>query len=116
MEAYHDEPQAEQRLAHFTATNERPIKPDQFPDLVAFLNFHDERRRYDDTLQSLHTVVASLEEARMEAEQALLGILPENTPLHYDYEGNRPELTGQRFTIVNQHRTIMISSSGPSSQ
>jgi hypothetical protein len=51
-----------------------------------------------------------------EAEQALLGILPENTPFHYDYEGSRPELAGQRFTIVNQHRTIMISSSGPPSQ
>jgi hypothetical protein len=111
VEAYHDEPQAEQRLKHFTATNERPSRPDQFPNLVAFLNFHDEGRRYDDTLQSLRTVVANIKEARKEPEERLLDILPENTPLHYAYEGSRRELAGQRFTIVNQHRTIMISSS-----
>ena len=115
VEAYHDEPQAQQRLEHFTSSNLPPGQPDQFPNLAAFLNFHDERRRYNDTLQSLRTVVASIEEARKEAQQRLLDILPENTPLHYDYEGSRPELAGQRFTIVNQHRTIMISSSGPPS-
>ena len=116
VEAYHDEPQARERLTHFTATNERPIKPDQFPNLVTFLNFHDERRTYDDTLQSLRIEVENLTTAHKVAELALLGILPENTPLHYDYIGNRQELAGQRFTIVNQHRTIMISPSGQPSQ
>ena len=116
VEAYHDEPQARERLTHFTTTNERPIRPNQFPNLVAFLNFHDERQRYNDTLQSLHNEVAFLDAAHKDAEQKLIGILPENTPLHYDYEGNRQELAGQRFTIVNQHRTIMISPSGPPSQ
>jgi hypothetical protein len=56
-----------------------------------------------------------------EAEQALLGILPENTPFHYDYEGSRPELAGQRFTITNRrpsggHSQITIFSSGPADE
>ena len=116
VEAYHAEPQARERLTDFTTTNERPLEPDQFPNLVAFLNFHDERRRYDDTLLSLRREVANLEVARKDAEQELLRILPPNRPLYYDYEGERQDLTGMQFKIVNQHRTIMISPSGQPSQ
>jgi hypothetical protein len=116
VEAYHAEPQARERLTDFMTTNERPLEPDQFPNLVAFLNFHDERRRYDDTLLSLRREVANLEVAHKDAEQELLRILPPNRPLYYDYEGERQDLTGMQFKIVNQHRTIMISPSGQPSQ
>jgi len=116
VEAYQDKRQAEQRLEHFTSSNLPPGQPDQFPNLAAFLNFHDERRRYDDTLQSLRTEVTNLEVAHKDAEQELLRILPANTPLYYHYEGDRQDLAGVQFNIVNQHRTIIISSSGPPSQ
>jgi hypothetical protein len=116
VETYHDQPQARDRLSHLTTSNQPTREPDKFPDLPAFLAFHDERQRYEDRLQSLRTEVANLDKAHKEAERTLRGILPANVPLYYHYDGDRQDLAGVQFKIVNQHRTIIISSSGSPGQ
>lgn len=122
VETYHDLLQAQERLARFSALNEPPRKPAVFPDLPAFLDFHEERRRYEDRLQSFRIEVEVLDEAHKEAERTLQDILPENVPLSYDYEGEHQELVGMWFRLVNQHlrgvqsRIVISSSYGPPSR
>jgi hypothetical protein len=123
VEAEFDQTQAESRLRRFTESYDPPPRqPSEFESLEALLDFYEQKRGYDDELQSLKTQLENAQGAYMAAAETLQrGILPENTPLHYDYEGERGELSGKRFTIANQHisgglSTIRISSIGPPSQ
>jgi hypothetical protein len=121
VETYHDRHEARGRLTRFPTSNQLPREPAEFLNLPAFLAFHEERRRYEDRLQSLRTEVENLDIAHREAERQLRVILPPNVPLYYDYAGTRQELAGMRFMIVNQslsrgHSTIIISPTGPPSQ
>jgi hypothetical protein len=121
VETYHDQHQARGRLTQFLNSAELPREPDKFPNLLAFLAFHEERRRYEDRLLSIRTEGENLDKAYREAERKLRDILPQNVPQHYDYEGKRQEFAGVQFTITNQHlsegRTqITISSSRPADE
>ena len=91
-------------LDRFEQTHGPPPKaPSEFENLAAFLNFYEAKRRYETERQSLQNQRDEANEAYNQAESMLRSILPENTPLHYHYEGNRQELAGQQFTIVNEH-------------
>jgi hypothetical protein len=116
LEAEFDRREMIERLNRFRQTQAPPRKPDQFENLADFLNFYEAKSRYEAERQSLQNRRKKAKKSYNEAERMLRSILPENTPLHYDYEGNRQDLAGQRFTIVNQDRTIMFSSSGPPSR
>jgi len=117
VEAEFDTREAHERLERARQTNDPPpIAPSEFENLEAFRDFLEAKRSHEDLLQLL---MAQREEAKAmydEAESALRVTLPENTPLHYDYEGNRQELAGVRFKITNQrisggHSQITIFSS-----
>jgi hypothetical protein len=118
VEAEFDQTQAESRLRRFRESIDPPPRPpDEFKDLEAFLDFYEEKQGREDEERSLQTQLDGAKEAYNEAEGTLRRIMPENTPIHYDYEGEREELGGLRFTIVNQHigrgqRRIIISSTG----
>jgi hypothetical protein len=93
-----------ERLGRFEQTHDPPPKgPSEFENLAAFLDFYEAKRKHETERQSLQNQRDEAEEAYNQAERMLQSILPENTPLHYHYEGNRQELAGQQFTIVNEH-------------
>ena len=96
LEAEFDRREIIERIDLFSQTQAPPLKPDQFENLAAFLNFYEAKSRYEAERQSLQNRRNEAKESYDEAERTLRSILPENTPLHYDYEGNRHELAGQR--------------------
>ena len=122
VEAEFDQTEAESRLRRFRESIDPPPRPpSEFKDLQAFLDFYEEKQRREDEERSLKTQFDGAKEAYNQAESTLRGILPENTPLHYDYEGERQELAGVQFRIVRQHlgrgqSRIIISSTGLPSQ
>ena len=109
VEAEFDRRDRMERLDRFRQTQNPPLKPDQFENLTAFLNFHEAKRRYETEHQSLKSQHEEATNSYNQAKRTLRDILPENTPLHYDYEGNRREFAGVHFIIVNQAGTITIS-------
>jgi hypothetical protein len=122
VEAEFDTREAHERLERARQTNDPPpIAPSEFENPEAFSDFLAAKRSHEDLLQLL---MAQREEAKAlydEAESALRAALPENTPLHYDYEGNRQELAGLHFKITNQrlsegHSQITIFPSGPADE
>jgi hypothetical protein len=122
VEAEFDTREAQERLERARQTNDPPpIAPSEFENLEAFRDFLEAKRSHEDLLQ---LIMSQRDEAKAlydEAESALRVTLPENTPLHYDYEGNRQELAGLRFKITNQrlsegHSQITIFPSGPAEE
>jgi hypothetical protein len=118
VESYHDRHLARTRLNNFRSSNEPPQEPGEFPNLQALLDFHEEQRTYEDTLQGLQDELAGIEKAYEQAEVALASVLPPNRMLHYDYDGEREEFAGHHITILfrthqgGRHPTI-IEFSGP---
>ena len=102
VEAKLDEETMRERLANFNASNEPPRVPSEFSTLQAFLDYYRRKRRYDDELRRLVRQLARAEQAYERAEEALAGVLPENTPLRFVYGGRREELDGTEFRIENR--------------
>ena len=121
VESYHDRHKARGELTSFRSSNEPPQEPGEFPSLQALLDFHEEQRAYEDTLQSLQDELARIEKAYDQAEDALASVLPPNRMLHYDYDGEREEFAGTHITIIfrthqgGRHPTI-IEFSGSASE
>jgi|SRR5215207_4652029 len=120
VEAEFDSREAHERLDRARQTNDPPpIAPSEFENLEAFRDFLEAKRRHEDLLQILMTQRDEAKALYDEAERALRVTLPENTSLHYDYEGNRQELAGIRFKNTNQHlsgNTVKSPSSLPAQQ
>ena len=53
VESYHDRHTALTRLTQFKASTEPPGTPGEFPNLGTFLDYHEEKRKYEDALQNL---------------------------------------------------------------
>jgi hypothetical protein len=121
LEAEFDQRDAIERLGRFSETyGPLPATPREFENMAAFLNFYEAKRRYEAEFQNLENRRDEAKKSYSAAERTLRNILPENTPLHYTYEGNRQELAGRQFTIVNRHLgggrgQITIASWGPTS-
>jgi uncharacterized protein (DUF3084 family) len=121
VESDHDRHRARGELRSFRSSNEPPQEPGEFPNLQALLDFHEEQRAYEETLQSLQDELARIEKAYDQAEDALASVLPPNRMLHYDYDGEREEFAGTHITIIfrthqgGRHPTI-IEFSGPASE
>jgi uncharacterized protein (DUF3084 family) len=121
VESDHDRHRARGELTSFRSSNEPPQEPGEFPNLQALLDFHEEQRAYEETLQSLQDELARIEKAYDQAEDALASVLPPNRMLHYDYDGEREEFAGTHITIIfrthqgGRHPTI-IEFSGPASE
>jgi uncharacterized protein (DUF3084 family) len=121
VESDHDRHKARGELTSFRSSNEPPQEPGEFPSLQALLDFHEEQRAYEETLQSLQDELARIEKAYDQAEDALASVLPPNRMLHYDYDGEREEFAGTHITIIfrthqgGRHPTI-IEFSGPASE
>ncbi len=105
VEAERDLREAQTRRNEFVQTRILPRPPSRFEGLPEFLDFHEQRRRFEDDRRSLDAVVEKAEYAYKKAEGTLMKILPEDVPLIYDYEGKRKELIGVRFTITNSRIT-----------
>jgi hypothetical protein len=121
VESYHDSQRSRGALTRFEGTNAPPQEPGEFPNLDAFLDFHDAKCEYEDTLQGLRDELKREEDAYEQAERTLASILPANRPLHYDYDGERGEFAGTQFTILIRtlqggRRQMVISSAGPRSE
>jgi hypothetical protein len=122
VESEFDYSEAQKRLDRFEQTNDPPPRASsEFATLEAFLDFHEAKSRHEGELQILMTQRDEAKALYDLSKDALRVALPENTPLHYDYEGNRQELAGVRFTITNQPlrergTQITISSSRPADE
>src|SRR5215208_3142496 len=101
VESEHDQRQATTRLHDYQNANEPPLAPDEFESLEAFLDFYGGQQDYENQVQSLKTEHANAKQQYDQARRALSQVLPTNAPLHYTYEGNRVELKGQQYDIVN---------------
>ena len=122
VESEFDYSEARKRLDRFEQTNDPPPRaPSEFATLEAFLDFHDAKSRHEGELQISMTQRDEAKALYDLSKDALRVVLPDNTPLHYDYEGDRQELAGVRFTITNRHLSegraqISISSSRPADE
>ena len=101
VESEHDRRQATTRLRDYQNANEPPLAPDEFESLEAFLDFYGGQQDYENRVQSLKTEHADAKQQYDQARMALSQALPRNALLHYTYEGNREELKGQQYDIVN---------------
>ena len=101
VESEHDQRQATTRLRDYQNANEPPLAPDEFESLEAFLNFYGGQQDYENRVQSLKTEHVDAKQQYDQARMALSQALPTNVLLHYTYEGNREELKGQQYDIVN---------------
>jgi len=101
VESEHDQRQATIRLRDYQNANEPPLAPDEFENLEAFLDFYGGQQAYENRVQSLKTEHVDAKQQYDQAKMALSQMLPPGKPLHYTYEGNREELKGQQYDIVN---------------
>jgi hypothetical protein len=117
VESEHDQRKATTLLRDFQDTNEPPLAPSEFENLEAFLDFYGGQQDYENRVQSLKTEHADAKQQYDQARMALSQALPRNALLHYTYEGDREELKGQQYDIVNvSHRgrgQIKIMPRGP---
>ena len=117
VESEHDQRQADHSLRNFQDTNEPPLAPNEFETVEAFLDFYGGQQDYENRVQSLKTEHADAKQQYDQARMALSQALPRNALLHYTYEGDREELKGQQYDIVNvSHRgrgQIKIMPRGP---
>jgi hypothetical protein len=101
VESEHLQRQATTRLREYQNANLPPLPPDEFENLEAFLDFYGGQQDYENRVQSLKTEHADAKQQYDQARMALSQVLPTNKLLHYTYEGNREELKGQQYDIVN---------------
>ena len=101
VESHYDQRQAQTRLRNFQDANEPPLAPNEFENLEAFLDFYGGQQDYENRVQSLKTEHADAKQQYDQARMALSRVLPRNALLHYTYEGDREELKGQQYDIVN---------------
>jgi hypothetical protein len=105
---------AQERLADFTKSNDPPPLPGAFDSFQSFLDFYGSQQDYKDELKSLKGELAVCYEAYEQASSGLQEILPVSVPLHYTYQGERQDLEGTEYHIVNNllgsgHKQINIS-------
>jgi hypothetical protein len=102
VEARYDQRSTQTRLREFQEANEpRPLPPSEFSSLQEFLDFYGRHRDYQNTINNLDTEHNDAMRRYDEAKVALSRVLPQNVPLYYTYEGERQELSGWQFSIVN---------------
>jgi len=101
VESEHDQRQAMTGLRNYEDTNDPPLAPGEFENLEAFLDFYGSQQDYKNRVQSLKTEHADAKQQYDQARMVLSQALPTNVLLHYTYEGNREELKGQQYDIVN---------------
>jgi hypothetical protein len=115
VEALHDQELAQEQLDSFKADHRSPKPPEEFINVRTLIEFHRERRWYEEELAKREERVADAKERYAEADEALRDVLPENVPLHYDYAGRRLGLGGKQYNIVKREgRVIVTSVFGPS--
>jgi hypothetical protein len=103
VEAAFEQEDAASRLRHFRESNDPPPRaPSEFNSLEAFLDFHDQRNRYNEGIRNLEAERDAARERYDHAQHTLRGVLPTNTSLRFTYEGRRQELEGVRYTIINR--------------
>jgi hypothetical protein len=102
VEAQLDQETTQARLDRFKESNHPPRAPSEFNSLQAFLDFHDRKQLYEGEISSLETGRAAAKDRYDQAVSKLKRVMPTNVPLHYTYEGQRQELEGVRYTIVNR--------------
>jgi hypothetical protein len=112
VETLHDKEEAKRALDHFKETAHPPPLPAEFPNLSSFLEFHVKRQRYEKRLKSHEAQLSELEQTYEQLGNRLLGVLPENIPLHYEYAGLRSGLKGAAYTIMNRQGELTVEGSG----
>jgi DNA repair exonuclease SbcCD ATPase subunit len=101
VEAQHDRTAAQTQLREFQNSNNPPLAPGEFDSLQSFLDFHDQRQAYEDEIRSLKVDRDKAQQRYDQARAALSKVLPANVLLNYAYEGDREELKGWQFEIMN---------------
>jgi hypothetical protein len=101
VESQYDRLQAQSRLRKFQDARTPPLAPSEFESLEAFLDFYGRTQDQEDSLESLNTEYTNATEQYDQARATLSRALPTNVPLYYTYEGDREELRGQQYEIVN---------------
>jgi len=101
VESSYDQRQATTLLRDFQDANEPPLAPNEFEGLETFLDFYGRQQDYEHRTMSLESEHTNAKQQYDQARMALSQALPRNALLHYTYEGNREELKGQQYDIVN---------------
>jgi hypothetical protein len=121
VEAREDQRGLQTVLSEFRQTRVPPSAPNEFETLQQFLDYHEEKQGQEDELRDLESRLDEANAAYETAEAALKQILPPNSQVNYEYEGDREDLVGMRFKISNRHltggkSTLLVSSSGPETE
>jgi hypothetical protein len=101
VEALHDQRAAQTRLRDFQDSNAPPPVPREFKSLHAFLDFYGHQQDYENGIRDLEAESNKAKEQYDQARYALSQVLPTNVPLYYTYEGDREELRGWQYVIMN---------------
>ena len=101
VESQYDRLQAQTRLRKFQDASTPPLAPSEFESLEVFLDFYGRTQDHEHSLESLNTDYTNATERYDQARAALSRVLPTNALLHYTYEGDREELKGQQYDIMN---------------
>ena len=114
VEAWVERDAAQESLAAFTKSHDSPPLPSAFDSFQSFLDFYGSQQDYKEELKNLKRELAACNEAYEQASRELQEILPVGVPLHYTYQGERQDLEGTEFHIVNNllgsgHKQINIS-------
>ena len=117
VESEKDLREVDTRRNEFEQTRLPPRPPNEFENLQAFVDFYEEKQGFEDEKQRFQAELEVATERHTQAENVLMGILPDNVTLTYDYVGERQEFQGVQFKITNQvlinQRRIIISTAGP---
>ena len=112
IEAREDQNDADKRLHDYRVAKTPPEVPNEFEDVVAFLDYHHHRQSYENHLRQHENALKKAKKEYADAADQLRLFLPDGVPLRYTYEGERSELYSTEYVIVCKKGEIVIESAG----
>ncbi len=108
IEAWHDHAEAKRQLEIYSASQLPPEPPSQFEGLQDLYEFDELRRSYQGGLTSHQNQLRAAQKAYEEAGDKLGEVLPAGAGLQYTYQGERGNLEGRRYLILNTQGRAVV--------
>jgi hypothetical protein len=97
----HEQATAERELDRFRESVDPPAVPPEFPNLRAFLEYHERSQRYEEELADREARLNKAKKDYKAAHDRLRDVLPENVPLKYELVGpGLPPSQANRHVII----------------
>jgi hypothetical protein len=106
----HEQAAAERELDRFRESVDPPAVPNEFPNLRAFLEYHERSQRYEEELADREARLNKAKKDYKAAHDRLRDVLPENVPLKYELVGPGlpPSQANRHVIIVNRQGELTI--------